>query len=255
MLLSWNWLAVRVFVPPGWHESATPALPHCFVYNKAGMKDHIVHHIQDQTFVLSRHKAAYWEQGNTLLISDLHLGKLPLTSTSTPAHPSLSHTLLEPDLLRLSDLIYDFKPQRLLLLGDLFHKTFTSEWHYVQIWRNQFEQMEIELVLGNHDLLPAGVYQELNMKIIPRHRKEDIFLFSHRPVDSLISDRIVVCGHLHPAVTLIGKGDAEVTLPCFYFGNHHCILPAFSNAVRTTEIQPNRGDSVYVVTNKMILAV
>ncbi len=206
------------------------------------MKDHILHHIQDQNFILSRHKVAYWEQGNTLLVTDLHLG-------------SNGPNGIEHDLLRLSDSVYDFKPQRLLILGDLFHKTFTSEWYYFQIWRKQFEQMEIELVLGNHDVLPAGVYQELNIKIIPRHRKEDIFLFSHRPVDSLLSDHIVVCGHLHPTVTLVGKSQKEVTLPCFYFGNHHCILPAVSNTVRTTEIQPNRGDSVYVVTNKMILSV
>lgn len=219
------------------------------------MKDHIVHHIQDQTFVLSRHKAVYWEQGATLLVTDLHLGKPLLNNKSAPSHSIAPHTLLEHDLLRLSDLIYDFKPQRLLLLGDLFHKTFTNAWHSVQIWRNQFEQMEIELVLGNHDILPAGVYQELNIKIIPRHRKEDIFLFTHRPVDSLISDHIVVCGHIHPAVTLLGKGHTELTLPCFYFGNHHCILPAFSDAVRTTEIQPNKGDAVYVVSKKSIIEV
>lgn len=206
------------------------------------MKDHILHHVLDQNFILSRHKVAYWEQGNTLLATDLHLG-------------NTGQEGIEHDLLRLSDSVYDFKPQRLLLLGDLFHKTFTGEWYYFQIWRKQFEQMEIELVLGNHDMLPAGVYQELNIKIIPRQRKEDIFLFSHKPVDSLISDHIVVCGHVHPAVTLLGKGHTEVTLPCFYFGNHHCILPAFSDAVRTSEILPSKGDAVYVVSNKSIIEV
>src|ERR1700756_929743 len=63
-------------------------------------------------------RALFWSDENALLIADLHLGKASLLRQAGTALPP--GTTLE-GLARLSSLIADYCPQRLLILGDLVH--------------------------------------------------------------------------------------------------------------------------------------
>ena len=72
-------------------------------------------------------KAIYWHDTQTLIVSDLHLGK---------ASHFRKHGLPIPmesgidDLQQLGLLLDIYKPQRLLILGDLFHSDYNQEWEY-----------------------------------------------------------------------------------------------------------------------------
>lgn len=174
--------------------------------------------------VFSQEKVLFWEDTATLIIADVHLGAKGMP--------------VEDDLLRLSDIIFIFAPQRVLILGDLFDKQNNDFIAFAQ-WRKQFSQVQIELIAGKHDTLSRTVYHSLGIEVFESEKEEAGLLYSHTPMSS-IDTEVVVCGHIHPSV----QG-----LPCFYIGNRHIILPSFNEHVHTTPLTTKAGDILYLVSS------
>jgi len=61
------------------------------------------------------------------------------------------------------------------------------------------------------------------------------------------------CGHIHPGVVINGLGKQSLRFPCFYFTNHHCILPAFSKFTGMATIQPSSSDFVYAIVENSLI--
>ena len=80
--------------------------------------------IQDQIFVLTNQRAMFWTAKNTLIFSDLHLGKTAHFRKSGIALPS---SLIVEDLKRLSRLIVHYQVERLIVVGDFLHAGKNSE--------------------------------------------------------------------------------------------------------------------------------
>lgn len=74
------------------------------------------------------------------------------------------------------------------------------------------------------------------------------------PGNSIISQKYILAGHLHPTVVLRQRGD-RLRLPCFHFGARVGTLPAFSTFTNGVVVQPERGDRVYVIAQQRVLAV
>jgi metallophosphoesterase superfamily enzyme len=62
-------------------------------------------------------------------------------------------------------------------------------------------------------------------------------------------------GHIHPGVSLRGKGRQALTLPCFYFGTNQAYLPAFGKFTGLARITPCKDDRVYVVAEDKVMPV
>lgn len=222
------------------------------MYNRYSMLQTISHTIDGHVFHLSHNKVAYWENTKTLLVADTHFGK---TGHFQKHGVPVPQGILEHDLLRLTDAMEEFQPERVLFLGDFFHSTFNDDISIVRVWRNRYREIPMELVMGNHDILPLKLYAELNLTIVPQTKQESIFTFQHYPSNDLVPEGVVVCGHVHPSVVMVGKAKQRLKLPCFYIGNNHFILPAFGEFSGHAEIVPNKGDEIYIVTRKGILSV
>lgn len=196
------------------------------------------HTFFDNKFVLSHLRGMYWEEANTLFIADTHLGK-----KDSPESMAI-------DLLRLTDLVNEFKAERLVILGDLFHNSYTGDWEVFRIWRNQFSHMKIQLIQGNHDIFPLQSYSNLDIELIPDYLEEAPFIFTHKPATGDVpSGTAIICGHVHPSVEINGE---TKKLPCFYFGASHSILPAFSEDTGTASIHPKKIDAIYALSDKDI---
>jgi metallophosphoesterase superfamily enzyme len=105
----------------------------------------------EQDFQLLPEHAIIWRNTNTLIVSDLHLGKgghFRKNGVAMPIEVNLEN------LWKLSGLLLDHKPERLLLLGDLFHSSFNKEWDQFADVLANFPEIETVLVRGNHDILP-----------------------------------------------------------------------------------------------------
>jgi uncharacterized protein len=196
-------------------------------------------------------KALWFKTRKLLLVADLHFGKINHFRRSgipVPAKANDKNTEL------LINLLNETKPDRLVFLGDLFHSHYNEEWEVVGQIRKHFSACSFELVLGNHDILSALQYERHTMVVYPNELKVGDFVFTHEPMETIEEGYYNLSGHLHPGVQLRGSGRQSITLPCFYFGKHQGILPAFGSFTGLARVSPKKEERIFVIAHDKIIA-
>ncbi len=197
-----------------------------------------------QEVLLLPQKALFLIKNRTLLIADMHIGKaMHFRKSGMPLPADAS----ERDFEVLSQLIHTHQPSEVIFLGDLFHSHQNVEWGALEIFLNNHSTVRFALVPGNHDRFSARFTTSLRLEILPEHYECGAFLLSHAPSEVPFPGFYQLCGHLHPGVALQGKGRMQVTLPCFWLGEHTGVLPAFGNLTGFVAITPRPGDRVIAV--------
>lgn len=219
------------------------------------MKNPIPHFIQGNTFWVSPERCLYWEEQNTLILADLHLGK---TGHFRAAGIPVPTTIGTADLQRLIAQLFFFKADRVIIVGDFTHSSTNKELSLFKKWRNDFPAFRFDLVRGNHDVLPDHWYHETKIHLHKRELRLNGFCFRHEfasedPLRESLDHSFVFSGHVHPGIRLRGTGKQALRLPCFYFTQNHCILPAFSKFTGTYKVEPKTGDVVYAVTGTELI--
>ena len=173
---------------------------------------------------ITNQRVLYWEKLNSLILSDLHIGKSAHFQKSGIPIPS---SVLENDLNRLQQLIEYFKATTLIIVGDLFHAAYNKDLELFKTWLSNFTSLKIQLIKGNHDRLKTTLYQDFNIELFNKELQVDTFKFVHDFVE-IEKDVFTISGHTHPGVFLKGKGRQRIKLPCFQVTKNQLILPAFS---------------------------
>lgn len=207
--------------------------------------------LNNQTWELHPEKAVYWHEQKTLILSDIHLGKSGHFRKSGIAAPA---GINESNLTRLERLINQFKPIRIRILGDLFHSDINREWFQFEEWRHQFNDIQFQLVIGNHDSLHNSFYESAQMDVFEKIVEHD-FHFVHDPTDQDLSEKILVGGHIHPSVKMKGKGRQRISLPCFLISERRVLLPAFGTFTGNHTIKPTETDLVYTVVDNTVIQI
>lgn len=207
-----------------------------------------------QNLSLLPQKAIYWEQQKALIVADVHLGKVGHFRKAGIAVP---RDMEQSDLATLSDLIHEYKPEKLLFLGDLFHSDMNNDWDWFILWRSQFPSLQIMLIRGNHDIIADSHYQNLNIEL---HDELLIspFLMLHHPLPDIglqNANGYVFCGHIHPGVSLSGRGRQSITLPCFAFGSKQAVLPSFGKFTGKVAIRSQKTDRIFAVLKDKVLVI
>lgn len=173
--------------------------------------------------VLLVEKALWIPSTKTLVIADLHLGKIEHFRSSGIALPSKAslHTLQ-----MLAKLVDDFRPDKVLFLGDLFHSRQNQSFHDFASYLDGVDEVEFILVLGNHDIMSRSTYETLGLSVFDEYFLDTLWL-THEPQMTMRSGFYNLAGHIHPGISLSGKGRQRLSLPCFYFGGYSGVLPAF----------------------------
>lgn len=212
--------------------------------------------IKNQDLCLSSDRSIYWEQEKALVVSDLHIGK---TGHFRKAGIAVPQSVFREDMQRLVSLIQYFKPQTLIVVGDMFHSSANKELELFTRWRSDFEGLEIKLVKGNHDILNRKWYAQSRIELFDSTLKISAFCFQHDPGECGKDDdgknHYVFSGHIHPGITIHGSGKQSLKFPCFYFTDTYCILPAFSRFTGTVGIRPKDDDITFAIVNNSILRV
>ena len=206
----------------------------------------------NQNLLLLPEKAIFWVEEQSLIIADIHLGKV---GHFRKAGIGIPKQMEQDDLATISDLIHEYKPLKIIFLGDLFHSDMNKDWEWLVMWRSLFKKIDMILILGNHDILNDKFYKDLNFKV---HNTLETgpFLFSHEPLKpkKLISQQLyVICGHIHPGVTLRGAGRQILTLPCFHFGEKQAIIPAFGKFTGKVCVKNVKSDQVFAVAKNKVI--
>lgn len=207
-----------------------------------------------QDLVLLPQKAIYWKQEDALIAADIHLGKVGHFRKAGIAVP---RNMEQDDLAVLSDLVNEYRPKKILFLGDLFHSDMNADWEWFALWRAQFPRLEIMLIKGNHDIIHDKHYHLLN---ISTHISLSVgpFLMLHHPLSAetlQFTEGYVFCGHIHPGVSLRGRGRQHITLPCFAFGARQVILPSFGRFTGKVAMRHLEQDRIFGVLDDKVVAL
>ena len=181
-------------------------------------------HWEDTLLELLPSRALFLPQTKELLICDVHLGKaeyfqqngIPLTNNSD-----------ENNLERIKKIVKKYNPEKLVILGDLFHSKYAIDKNLQKKVEDLPELLKtnVELILGNHD---EGCDIK-NLKILNIRKTKNI-IFSHEPVNAENNKTLNICGHYHPKLYLKNKGD-KLSLRCFAMDMNKNVLylPAFGD--------------------------
>jgi uncharacterized protein len=209
--------------------------------------------IRGETLVMMPERALYWPRTRTLFITDPHFGK---TETFHAHGIPLPQGTLASDLDRLSQALTRSGADKIIVLGDLLH---AREAHdpavivQVSAWRGHHRAVKMILVRGNHDKRAGDPPAEWHIETIDGPTPGPLFALAHKPMQ--IEGAYVLCGHLHPAVALEGRGQQRLKQPCFWFTEHYGVLPAFGEFTGTSLIVRQPKDRVFVLAPQRIFAL
>jgi len=215
---------------------------------------HIIsHHITGNTFILSADRIIFWEDKKTLILSDLHLGK---TGHFRKAGIAVPQAVFKEDMQRLFSLIQLYKPQQLIIIGDMFHSHSNKEHDFFLKWRRDFDGLPIHLVKGNHDILEKDWYGLAAINIIEEQLKIGDFVFTHDIADcEPCEEHYTFSGHIHPGISISGLSRQTLRFPCFYFGKQYAVLPAFSRFTGMFPVKPKKGEAVFALVENSLIKI
>ncbi len=202
--------------------------------------------LAQETFILLPEKALLLKATNALIIADVHLGK---GTHFNKAGMPIPKATLDKEIENLELIISKYQPDSVVFLGDLFHSTINSEWDTFVSFLNNYSTIEFILVKGNHDVIPETYYQHENFKAVGIIEYDD-FVLSHEPIEY---NKLVICGHIHPAIKVKGKAKQTLTLPCFYKTDKHFILPAFGGLTGLHVLPIKLAQQIFIVSNNTVM--
>lgn len=201
-----------------------------------------------EKLVLLSEKAIFWPAQKTLLIADLHIGKVQHFRRHGIAVPGMAD---QNNLWRLSGILHQWKPAKIIFMGDLFHSTFNEAWPIFTDFLAGIENTEFILVKGNHDILPPAMFETGGLQVVDQ-LESGPFLLTHLPVESELYN---LHGHIHPGVSLKGKGRQSLKLPCFHFTERYGAMPSFGDFTGMYLIRPKAGDLVFVISDQTVMQI
>jgi uncharacterized protein len=209
------------------------------------------HQVAGEILHLLPQKAVWWAKAQTLLVADVHIGK-----AATFRHlgvPVPSGTTADT-LRQLSQLMENFHPKHLIVLGDLLHHGvvhFSQALAQLRQWRVQYSGCEMILVRGNHDRQAGDPPANLAIQCVAQIDNLGPFAARHEP--ETVPGAYVLAGHVHPAICLRGRGRDRVRLPCFYGQPGGMVLPAFGAFTGMYTVQAVAGCPSYMIAENRVL--
>ena len=214
------------------------------------------HKLEGNNCWLLPERMIFWEEGKSLIVSDLHFGK---TGHFRKEGIPVPASVYKEDMQRLVSQLQYFQPQHLIVVGDMFHSKANKELEFFMKWRNDFPHIDFQLVKGNHDILNPQWYQEAGVIITNEQLSMENFSFVH-DVTTATNAQLPIpgytfSGHIHPGVRVSGGGRQSLEFPCFYFTPAFCVLPAFSRFTGLAMVRPKKEDQVFAIVNQTIMAL
>lgn len=201
-------------------------------------------HWQGERLELLAGKAVWDPARRALLVADLHLGKAETFQAHGIPLPSDGDATTLNALLELAA---TYRPERVVVLGDLIHSRLglTGELRAKLAALPELLGCPLVLIGGNHERGSwiAGLPQEPSQALGP-------WWLSHLPEPQ--TGFLNLCGHLHP-VAVVGRGADRLRLPCFSYCQRQkrLALPAFG---RLTGGHPcSQRDQIWLVADGAVV--
>jgi metallophosphoesterase superfamily enzyme len=222
--------------------------------------------------------AIFHERQNWLAVADLHFGYELSQRATGNLFPLWGMQSIED---RLAELLRDYDPKRLILLGDLVHDGAASSEFFSLIARLR-KSRDVVLIAGNHDRqLRKIAFQAVSAAERLARREQDRlearppsqarcptsdadlveswvsdgFYFHHGHCASEQSDVVQIIGHHHPAGTIRDGAGLRLKLPAFVQEGNCWILPAFSPWAAGTEWNVTESSEVWLCSPQRVVRI
>jgi DNA ligase-associated metallophosphoesterase len=209
--------------------------------------------VQNEAITLMPERAVFWPARRVLFVADVHVGKAAAFRALSLAVPEGN---LADDLARLSCAIERTDATQIVLLGDVLHAKHGRADHVLQqvaAWRETHSRRHFMIVRGNHDLRAGDPPDNWRMACVDAPAMLAPFVLCHEPCDSEAG--YVLCGHVHPAFRLAGRGGMTATLPCYVIGARRMMLPAFGSFTGNALVRPADGERIAVIADDEVIAI
>jgi DNA ligase-associated metallophosphoesterase len=199
---------------------------------------------------LSPYRAVYWPAKETLILSDLHLGKSAHFRKSGIAVSSL---VSENDIARLELLVRHYPTKSIIVVGDLVHAGINSDSIHFKEWMIRNSDLKISLIKGNHDRLAPEQLLAWGLSEVVNECTITPFLFTHNPPKS--GSIFTVSGHIHPGVVLDLPLKRRCRFPCFILTPNLLILPAFSEFTGLDTVNHPENAHYYAIVESVVIPI
>jgi DNA ligase-associated metallophosphoesterase len=200
--------------------------------------------------ILLPERAVFFPENNTLILSDLHLGKVNhFRKAGIPVPVRAGEATLEA----LVQLLMIIRPARTIFLGDLFHSHYNTAWDAFGKIIESFSDIGFDLVAGNHDILSDYQYQKAGIKLHHEIQISDNFILRHEATNENSDKLFQICGHIHPSVILRSKSLQSEKFPCYWVSGNSMTLPAFGEFTGTHSIMPKKSDRIFFIAGKKVI--
>jgi uncharacterized protein len=217
-----------------------------------------------ESVLLDSRLALFHERENWLAVADLHFGFELSQRAAGRLVPLWGMESIES---RLRELLQDYRPATLILLGDLVHDK-SAACEFFSLVTRLREHCDLVLLAGNHD---AQIKHQTSLRAEgstsrrakPRHFDvnlrdsfaTDRFEFHHGDCERKQNDRIQIIGHFHPAAILHDGAGLRLKFPALVQESRCWILPAFSPWALGTEWIEREESQIWLCTPQRILLV
>ena len=177
--------------------------------------------------------ALFHQTERWLAVADLHFGYELSQRAAGRLVPMWGMASIAERLLQL---VEDYHPRRLIILGDLVHDK-TAALEAAKLLQSLAAHCDLVVVAGNHDRHLRG-----HVEMVDSWETEH-FHFHHGHCAADATDRIQIIGHLHPAGVITDGAGLRLKCPAFVQQARCWIMPAFSpwaSGTRWTGDEPGR---------------
>jgi len=192
---------------------------------------------------------AFLPEYQTVLVADAHFGKA--VSFRRLGVPVPQGTTTET-LMQLTRLLADTGARRMVFLGDFLHSARShaaATLAAVERWRADHAALQLTLVRGNHDDRAGDPPAALGIEVVDEPLALGPFALCHHPRP--VGGAYVLAGHWHPCISVSGRANDRLRLPCFWFGDEAQhpvgVLPALGSFTGMHPVALRDGDRVYGV--------
>jgi uncharacterized protein len=186
------------------------------------------------------HKTERW-----LAIADLHFGYELSQRAAGRLVPLWGMATISD---RLEALVNEYKPARLIILGDLVHDK-TAAREATRLLGELADRCEVVVVAGNHDRQLRG-----HVEMVDSLETEQ-FHFHHGHCAAEVAERIQIIGHHHPAAVISDGAGLRLKCPAFVQQTRCWIMPAFSPWSAGTRWASDESNRVWVCTPERVFAL
>jgi hypothetical protein len=184
------------------------------------------------------HKRQRW-----LAVADLHSGYELSQQAMGNLFPLWGMQTIEA---RLKELLRDYKPVRLIILGDVVHDRAGIR-ELAALLKRLGRHCKVVLIAGNHDRQLAEVVDLLDSW------RSNGFFFHHGDFLYKQRDCIQIIGHHHPASTVRDGAGLRLKLPAFIQQKNCWVMPAFSPWASGTNWIDKSESRIWLCSPKRIL--